>query len=377
MAKLTIYIYIYSAVVGVVSVIDLELRLSRVGRLCRLQFYSICNVNVLLILGVQRFHPMEMEELSGILVSAVCDDSFFREMRDGLRAKDSLVQFSTTFLRGLHEMETMEGLQLEAFRNETQVTGTIIESLHRVGKVCKCMLHVFCVDPPNGIITKDEDVTQLSQYNGRQMFESTIKATLIDKACWWSSEVTDLVQKASSAALLGGKVETLESNLENDGSDLASALELMKEVQAATRRQKLESIRQKFMERFKRTSVGIRGGSSNHQHNSRSIDAVLEGLALVGDLPGSSDEKRALQTWRTSQIPILAANDMKIMFQEKTGAVDFDRIQVCIKHYGSEKKLDSDMSEALCGFLPIALRAVMDKARLTKENLYSYSNLFT
>lgn len=33
------WLNIYSAVVGVVSVIDLELRLSRVGRLCRLQLF--------------------------------------------------------------------------------------------------------------------------------------------------------------------------------------------------------------------------------------------------------------------------------------------------------------------------------------------------
>ena len=214
-------------------------------------------------------------------------------------------------------------------------------------------------------------------YKGQAIFEGAIRRVFTDPKFQWSTEVQDMVKKGSGEALIGGKVETLKGWLSQQApqaSMLRESVGLLREVMSSVRSRKCTRVKQDFFDRFKKVSMALRAGQHqlNHLLVSEGIDALLDGLALVQDQPGATDERKELQAWRTAQVKVVAQNDLLQLMQSQAERIDFELLRACLTHCEEgDGEMPEEFSADVVGpFLQNALRDVMDKAHWLLDQLF-------
>ena len=283
-------------------------------------------------------------------------------MQVGLEESKPLVGFCQTFLQGFEALANSDLDEVLVFWASKTIEAPIVDAMGRIQRVCKALLHIMCCDIPGSSGSfSDEEVLKVVNFKGTSVFEGAVMRVLTDTKFAWSKETSDMVKKGGAAVLAEGKVQSLQSLLQIEspsGKQFKEMHKLMREVQDTVRNQKIKQIKLMFAGSFKKHSMQIRSGqASNSWMNSTVVDSLLDGLAIVHDTPGASDERRQLVSWRTSEVKAIARNDLMTMFEDKDDvAVDFPQVQACINHFPDE----AFSVEITCSAFKFLLRALPD-----------------
>ena len=128
----------------------------------------------------------------------------------------------------------------------------LVEAYSRVDRFCRCMLHMFCADVPQGVAnTVDTDVTFfLDTDSGKELFERSLKKIFRDPNLWWSQEIAEMKKTKANTILSGDKLNELSDLLASDDpmnvAGIAQAASLFEEVKGSMRSQKLADVRKRF-----------------------------------------------------------------------------------------------------------------------------------
>lgn len=310
------------------------------------------------------------QALADYIVTALSDDPFFKELNAGFEPSDAVVAFCLPWVQGFEQLKSNGNAHL--FWQRADVCSSLHDALGRINRICRCFLHLICIDLPSNP-TRDEEVLSIANFKGQQVLEGAVRRILTDSKGLWSNEVNDLVKKGGTAALIGSKVENLETLLQISKPTSVQFRDMvgqMRETENAVRSRKVRSLRESFFNYFKKYSIMVRGGmeDSHVWWTSESIDSLLDGLSLVHDFPGALDERKQLQSWRTSQVKEIAQNDLMIVLNGSSSnqnqKIDFDLLSTCLQFCGEDPNslLSMEVSEAAINFLVTGLPDLMDKA---------------
>lgn len=310
----------------------------------------------------------------------MADDPLFRELGRSFAEPEVVEHFAFTWLHQFQHLK--KSVTAATFWENSQVTQPLQDALGRLQRFCNCILHLLCSDFPEGHPGgTDDEVMSIVHFKGSTVLESGLRRLLTDSKSAWAAEVNDLVKTGGSSVLASSKVSNLEGLLAMSaptGSQICEMIKLMRETQSAVRSKKLKAIRESFASKLKKMAIMLRGQASEFDANvktwlsSQAIDAILDGLSLVHDLPGCLDQRKEVAEFRTQQIKKIASNDLKITLEAShEHGIDFALLQACLNHYGSGREDDAGMLDMevtlLCPcFVENALRHIMDKATLVR-----------
>ena len=277
------------------------------------------------------------------MVTALSDDPFFQELNAGFEPSDTIKAFCLPWVQSFEQLKSNGNAKL--FWQRADVCSSLHDALGRINRICRCFLHLVCIDLPSNP-TQDEEVLSIANFKGQQILEGAVRRILTESKGLWSNEVNDLVKKGGSSALIGSKVENLETLLQNSkptSVHFRDMVDLLRETEKAVRSRKVRPLRESFFNYFKKYSIMVRGGmgDSHAWWTSEAIDSLLDGLSLVHDFPGALDERKHLQSWRTSQVKEIAQNDLMIVLNGSSSSqkIDFDLLSTCLQFCGERSKL--------------------------------------
>ncbi len=305
--------------------------------------------------------------LSDYLVGGISDDPFFREINAVFEPADAVRAFCFLWLQGFQQLKETGNAKL--FWERVDVCSPLHDALGRINRMCRSLMHLLCLDLPANIsAVSDDEVTKLANYKGQQILEGAMRRLLTDPKTPWCNEVNDLVKKGGSSALVGSKVENLEALLlagNPSPSQFRDMVTLLSQTESAVRARKLRNLRLSFYNYFKKHSIVIRSGQQDSQKwwCSEAVDALLDGLALVHDFPGALDERKQLQSFRTSQVKQIAQNDLVAVLRGNGSKTDFDMLSTCLQFCGDDAQspLSVEVSEEAAAFFVQGLSELMDK----------------
>lgn len=189
-----------------------------------------------------------------MIVSALCGDSFCSTLQaSNMTTQAFWCEFAKGCLKYHSELEANVASETDEFallwKSFPMVPLRML--MARLAKVCRAVLHVYCVDPIAGIQdTEDGDVYYFTDYSGNEPFERAIKRIFADQSLWWHSEIVSMQKLGATTALVKDKLKDLEAVVYKEGpldtTELKQASDLVINVSSSIRKQKMASVLQSF-----------------------------------------------------------------------------------------------------------------------------------
>ena len=127
-----------------------------------------------------------------MLLSALTEDPWIEVLHKGSSIKAGMISLCTRMLSSYDSIQSYGGhfdIMWVSFAMEP-----LREAYSRVDRFCRCMMHMFCADVPQGVAnTADTDVTFfLETESGNELFERSVKKIFRDPSLWWSHEIAEM-----------------------------------------------------------------------------------------------------------------------------------------------------------------------------------------
>ena len=196
-------------------------------------------------IGAKSRSQLDSQEFGEMLVDALSEDAFLEVLRGGVTFKQPLVDFATTFLSSVVSTDSA-GADFQRLYGSIWLE-PLANAIERIAKMCRCILHFFCVAPPgnNPVPTTDAECFYFSNYAGNHVWERSVKRVLREPGSWWQAELEDMIKKGAGSRLDGDKLKDLTALLNTDSmsmSDFKDGMQIFKLIRGTTRSQKMNEV---------------------------------------------------------------------------------------------------------------------------------------
>ena len=100
-------------------------------------------------------------------------------------------------------------------------------------------------------VSTDVDVMYLTNYQGKDLMERSLRRILSEQGSWWATEIDDLIQKHAGGVLAQCKLDQINDLLSSETTGtwamLTSATSTFADVKASCRSQRLGNIQDGFV----------------------------------------------------------------------------------------------------------------------------------
>ena len=242
------------------------------------------------------------------------------------------------------------------------------ESFERVRRFFRCVCHLLGknADSP----TDHKDVYWITEYQGNQLFERTMKSVLTKPTSWWNAQVVEVVKTAGKAPLMQPKLEVFQAKLDKNPSDISTPeleemVAMYQELRMGLRTNELKPLADKFkkvISHFLKHMVGLSARDASRVSSAHGY-AIINGLDLFASEPGILSRIKEAQTWMTEHRGTLSAHDLADAMRsvaEDSKKLDVERIKKLISRV-PQQFVNEAMNDIADAFFLSMLRMSLDK----------------
>ncbi len=277
------------------------------------------------------------QDFSEHMIRVLSDDAFLNILNLGQDAVPCLVQMCQGLLSSYNSSEGKK-IKQKCMSPAISSVYNFAAVWERAETLAKCLLFLMAEESGvEGVDVSHQHVLYFVNFKGSALFERTWKTFLMKEGSFWRTAVDEVVEMSSKAVMAAPKTQTMKDLLEKDiraRESLQVLLQSFKELQGMIRSSQLNMFGKQVCQKVVSLAQSFIDDKPNLPLSTKTVDLLIEGLAMFDKIPGCLSTSEALVAWMNKKSKDIIRHDLASFLEEMNDE------KVSAEHVGFEDLRD-------------------------------------